>query len=205
MPSASDWKSKIWGPRRDVRYTARLVVGTLLGLNVAAALAVFQPWGGSPEDLQQRLALLQSDVQRRQSALERSRTLTSKIQTARAEGDKFVDQFMLSRRTAYSTILTELERIADASNVKPKEAQFAVESIEGSDDSIGIMSITASYEGAYGNLTRFIHEVDKSPRFLIIESVTAQPQGGNAQNSATINVGMKLNVFVRGVAGDFAE
>ena len=39
-----------------------------------------------------------------------------------------------------------------------------------------MMSITANYEGTYANLMRFVHELDRSPRLLIIEALNAAPQ-----------------------------
>jgi hypothetical protein len=38
-----------------------------------------------------------------------------------------------------------------------------------------------------------VHEIDRSPRLLIIESLTAAPQAG----SDDLNVSMKLDTFVR--------
>jgi type IV pilus assembly protein PilO len=55
-----------------------------------------------------------------------------------------------------------------------------------------MMSITAGYEGSYSNLQKFVSLLDKSPRFLIIESLVASPQ----QGSPVLNVSLKLDAFV---------
>jgi Tfp pilus assembly protein PilO len=55
------------------------------------------------------------------------------------------------------------------------------------------MTITANYEGSYANLMRFIHEIDRSPRLLIIEALNAAPQ----QGSGILNISMKIDTFVR--------
>jgi hypothetical protein len=197
MPS--DFKRLPFGKLfKDVRSTARVVVGSLLVLNVAAALFVFRPWEGSLEDLRREVVSLEQQVRQRQDLLQRTRTLTGKIEKARAEGDRFMDQYMLNRRTAYSTIVGELDRIGVESGVKPKESQFAVEPIAGSNDSLGMMTITANFEGAYSSLTKLINLIDRSPKFLIIESVQAAPQ----PSGATVNLTMKLHAFVRGAPGE---
>ncbi len=36
----------------------------------------------------------------------------------------------------------------------------------------------ATYEGEYGDLLHFVHEIDKSPSLMIIESLSAAPQAG---------------------------
>ena len=106
----------------------------------------------------------------------------------------FLDQYFLARRTAYSTLLSELVAAADEAKIKPKEHAYSTEPIEGS-DSLSMMSISANYEGTYSNLMRFVHELDRSPQFLIIDSLNATPQQG--ANSSTVTVTMKIDAFVR--------
>lgn len=183
---------------RDVRTTARVIVGGLAALNVIAAVVVFRPWEGSPEDLRRELASLEQQLRQRQETLERTKALVGKIEKARAEGDRFMDQYMLNRRTAYSTIVGELDRIGAESGVKPKETQFAVEPIPGSDGSLGMMTITSNFEGTYSNLTKLINLIDRSPRFLIIESVQAAPQ----PSGTIVNLTVKLHAFLRGAPGE---
>ena len=55
--------------------------------------------------------------------------------------------------------------------------------------------MTEGCEGNYAGLAKFINLVDKSPRFLIIESLaTAAPQ----QNGAALNVQIKIDTFMNG-------
>ena len=67
-----------------------------------------------------------------------------------------------------------------------------LEPVEGS-AALSQMTISAGYEGTYANLTKFVNLLDKSPRFLIIESMTASPQ----QTGPNLNVSFKLDTFVR--------
>ena len=56
-------------------------------------------------------------------------------------------------------------------------------------------SISQGFEGSYSNLARFVELVDKSPKFLILDSLQAaapQTQGGKV-----LNVTMKIKLFVR--------
>ena len=180
-----------------MRFVARVVVGTLLALNVAAALVLFKPWGGSAEDLARRMSDLQRDLALRKANLARTQAIVGKIEKARAQGDAFMKQYMLQRRTAYSTIVSELDRMAVESGIKPKESQYTVEPIDGS-DTLGLMMISASYEGPYAGITKFINQVDRSPRFLILESLQASPQA----TGALLNVTFKIDAFVEGAPGE---
>jgi hypothetical protein len=178
--------------RRDPKTIGRAVLGVLLAANIAAALILFRPWGGSAEDLTREMVDLQQQVTRQRSALERSRQIAEKVERARDVGDQFMTSYMLDAATAYSSIVGELDRAASESGVTPKESQFAVEEVEGS-ETLGLMTVTAGFEAGYEGLRKFIHALDRSKRFLIIDSLQAAPQVRGDQINATI----KVNVFVR--------
>ena len=177
---------------RDPKLLVRVGLGLLVGANLIAAALVLFPVGGSAEDLERQLSTLQSQLRSRKSALESTRQHVDAVQRGRSEGDEFLNGYFLSRRTAYSTLLSELEAAAKESQIKPREHAYAIEPIEGS-DALSMMTITANYEGTYSDLMHFVHEIDRSPRLLIIETLNAAPQQGNN----TLVVNMKLETFVR--------
>ena len=170
----------------------RVLVGILAAANlIAAGLIVFPP-GGSAEELERQLASLQTQAASQRPQLVRTRQHVAAVEKGREEGDQFLGSYFLARRTAYSTLLSELVAAADESKIKPKEHAYSTEPIEGS-DTLSMMTITANYEGSYANLMRFIHEIDSSPRLLIIEGLNAAPQ----QGSGILNISMKIDTFVR--------
>ena len=175
---------------------ARVVIGVLLLLNLLAAYAVFRPLGGSAEELDAQVASMQAQLQQRQASLKRLRALVSKIEQARASGDEFLNTYFMDRRTTASTIVGELATAAKDAGIRPKETAFAFDDIEGS-DTLTTMTITANYEGTYGDLLEFVNRLDKSKRFLILDTLSAAPQ----QGGTNLNVNIKLNTFVRKEAG----
>src|SRR5207253_1423840 len=128
----------------------------------------------------------------RKTLVERTRQHASAVEMGRADGDKFLNQYFLARRAAYSTVLTELSDIAQRSHLKERDNGFATAPVDGSDN-LSMMSITANYEGTYKDLMSFMREIDRSPLLLIIESLNAAPQPG----AKTVSVSMKLEAFVR--------
>jgi Tfp pilus assembly protein PilO len=142
--------------------------------------------------LHRQLAALETQTAARRSLLSSTRQHVAAVEQGRSEGDKFLNQYFLARRTAYSTLLSELVDAADRAKIKPKEHAYATEPIEGS-DTLSMMSISANYEGTYANLMRFVHEIDRSPRLLIIEALNAAPE----QSGGTLNISMKIDTFVR--------
>src|SRR5215469_14705666 len=170
---------------KDPKFVVRAILGTLLAANLAAAALVLFPPGGSVDELQREMASLQSQITRNKANLEMTRKNVAAVEKGRDEGDQFLGSYFLARRTAYLTLLTDLEQAAVASKIKPRENAYTTESIEGS-DTLSMMTITANFDGAYGDVLKFVHEIDKLPRLLIIESLTAAPQ----QGSNLLNVSM---------------
>jgi type IV pilus assembly protein PilO len=180
------------GATKDPRFIARVVIGVLLTANLVAAFAVFRPLGGSAEELDAEVARLQAQLQKRQAGLQRLRGLVSKIEQARAAGDDFLTTYFMDRRTFSSTIVGELSTAAKEAGIRPKEHAFGFDPIEGS-ETLSMVTITGNYEGTYGDLLEFVNRLDKSSRFLILDTLTAAPQ----QGGTNLSVNIKMNTFVR--------
>ena len=161
-------------------------------MNLVAAYFVFAPPGGSPKQLSEEVQTLTSQIRQKKGSLERTRTLVVKVQAGRNEGDSFLSDYFLPRRTAYTTILGDLLEQAKKVNVTPKESTNNLEPIEGSDD-LSELTISANYECEYANLIKFVNALDKIPRLLIVESLSATPQ----QGSKLLTVQIKMDTFVR--------
>jgi Pilus assembly protein, PilO len=177
---------------RNPQFIVRTILGVLLAANLVAAGLVLFPPGGSAEDLDRQLASLQSQVLAKKALLERTKQHAAAVERGKSEGDQFVGDYFLASRTSFETLLSDLDAAATQAKIQPREHGYSLEPIEGS-DSMSLMSITAAYEGTYSDLMRFVHEIDKSHRLLIIESLSAAPQ----QGSDKLSVSMKLDTLVR--------
>jgi Tfp pilus assembly protein PilO len=170
----------------------RIILGILLGLNLVAAGLVLYPPGGSAEDLERQRVSLQAQLAQRRSIVESTRQHAAAVEKGRADGDRFLRQYFLSRRAAYAAVVTELGDAARKAHLRERETAFANEPVEGSSD-LSMMTVTANYEGAYQDLMSFVAEIDRSPLLLIVESLNAAPQAG----SKTLSVSLKIEAFVR--------
>jgi len=178
--------------KNDPRTTARIGLGVLLALNIVGAWFVYSPLGGSTDEMETRLSDLRRQVAQKQAVLLRSRQLAAKVDKGRTQGDEFLGRYFLSRPAAYSTLVGELNQLAKSAGVRPKEQSYNEEEVEGSDE-LGMVSITAGYEGSYADLLHFLRELDKANRLVIIESLAASPQ----QGSGVLNISLRLNTFIR--------
>jgi hypothetical protein len=181
----------VWPPNNP-RAIIRLGLGLLIAANLVAGYFVIRPIGGSPADLRQQEKEMRTQIQQQQGILDRTKTLAGKIEVGRGEGDKFMNKFFLPRRTAYSSIMSDLNDLANQSKVTAKESSNAIEEVEGS-DTLQRMQVTANFEATFENLIHFVNLLDKSNRLMIIESLNATPQ----QDGKKLNVMLKLDTFVR--------
>ncbi len=177
---------------KDPQFLLRVVVGVLLAANLVAVGILLFPPGGSAEDLEKELASLQAQAVTKRALLEKTRQHVSAVELGRSEGDQFLSQYFLGRRAAPELLLDQLQKAAAGSKIRGKETSWSFEPIDGS-DTLSELSVVASYEGEYGDLLHFVHEIDKSPSLLIIESLSAAPQTG----SKVLSISLKLDTFVR--------
>ena len=174
------------------RSLIRVGLGVLAVANLVALYFVIRPIGGSAQELAAQALDMHSAIRQQQATLDRTRLLVSKIETGRGEGDKFMGDYFLPRRTAYSTIVAELNDLAGQAKVAARDSSLVLDTVDGS-DTLDMMQISANFEGLYPDLIHFINLLDKSDRLLIIESLNATPQ----QTGGRLNVTLKLDAFVR--------
>jgi hypothetical protein len=177
---------------KDPRFLIRVFLGILLAANLVTAGFAFHLFDESPERIAVEVQHTRQQVLAAVMKLNRTRTLAGKVDKGRDEGTRFISAYMTSRRETYSTVLGELDAIATQTGMKSKDALLGLDAIQGT-DSLDVMTITASFEGPYPSLVKFVNLLDKSKRFLIIESLAATPQ----QNGNILQVTLKLNTFVK--------
>jgi hypothetical protein len=188
----------------DPRVAMRIVMGVLLAANLAMAVVAFKPFGGSADDLRQEQGRLSNQLRQMKSRLEGSRDHVAKIEVARTQADEFMAKYIQERRAASARNLEEMSRIATEANVRFLPESAERQSIEGS-DTLQMELITAGFDGTYAGLAKLVNALEKSPRFLIIDSMVLNaPQQQNviqAGGQQNVNITLKLVTFVRDEAG----
>lgn len=193
MPRSFNIPAVNFSALREPRIMVRAVLGLLLALNLVAAAFAFHLFGTSTEQMMQDLQSARTQLNAATARLNRGRILAAKVDTGREEGGKFLASYMSSRKTTYSTVIGEITDLSKQAGMKMKEANIApLDPIDGSAD-IDMMTISVNFEGTYPQLVKLVNLLDRSKKFLIIESLTAAPQ----PKGDVINVAIKLNTFVK--------
>jgi hypothetical protein len=182
---------------KDPRVAMRAVLGILLLANLVTAVIAFKPFGGSADDLRRDRNALQQQLAQLQKSVADTKRQVEKVQIARTQGDQFLAKYFTDRRVVTSTIQGELEDIAKQAGIKFQPTTWTDEPIEGSDTMV-MKTINAGCQGTYASLSKFVNLVDRSSRFLIIESMVAAPQ----QTGQTLNVTIKIDTFIKDSAGN---
>jgi hypothetical protein len=192
---------------KDPRFVMRVLIGSLLVANLVAAVIAFKPFGGSADDLRRQTESLRAQLSRAEGNLAASKKQVEKVQTARTQGDQFLVKYIVDRREMASSILAELDRLVTQAGVKPRQIANSLDAVEGS-DTLAMMSISAGFEGSYANLMKLVNLIDRSPRFLIIESLVASAPQGTGQAAGAgdkaLNVTLRIDTFVRDESGGAA-
>jgi hypothetical protein len=210
MPKSSNVAPKIrWKgiSVTDPRVAMRALIGALLVANLVVAVIAFKPFGGSADDLRQDQAKLSAQLRQLQAHLEGTKEHVKKIDIARTQGDEFLAKYIMDVRSMPELTLAEMTKAATDAGVRILPVTNSYEDIEGS-DSLQMVSITAGFEGNYAGLVKLVNLLDKSPLFLIIDSLNLNaPQQQNAQQATAqnLNVTLKLVTFVRDESAGVAE
>jgi Tfp pilus assembly protein PilO len=177
---------------KDPRVAMRAILGVLLLANLVTAVIALKPFGGGADDLRRDRNILRQQLAQLKVQVAKKKILVDKLETARSQGDQFLAKNFTQRRVVTSTIQGELVQIAKDAGITYQPTTWTPELIEGS-DTLGMMTINAGCQGTYAALSKFVNLVDKSPRFLIIESMVAAPQ----QTGQILNVTIKIDTFVK--------
>ena len=191
LPPSAKIRAQQLAALKNPQVLMRVLLGTLLLANVVAAGFAFHLFDDSPDKVAAQVQTTRQQVVGSIKKLSQTRVHASKVEKGQQEGTRFISTYMTSRRSTYSTIISEINEMALNAAMVPKDALIHLDAIEGSDN-LDVLTVTASFEGPYRNLLAFINSIDKSKRFLILDSLGATP-GQNDRLQVTI----KFCTFVK--------
>ena len=179
-----------------LRRRTGIVLGALAVFDLVFYLFAIGPLAESDRERAQLGDQFKRQVAERSAQVKRLEATVGKVEKARTEGDQLLAGITMERRTAFSSILSELDQAAKQAGVELGDRGYNVEPIEGS-DTLGMMTVNVGLQGDYEHLVGFLNLLDRSPRFLIIESLGAAPQQTGQQAGARLNISVRLDTFVR--------
>lgn len=193
MPRSFDVSSLTSGmDRRSPRFWLQVGLGVLAVANAALLYLYLAPPGGTQQELHEQSRQIQRQIASVRVGATRLRVVSTKVQTGSEQGVDFEAKYFLPKRVAYDQVISEVQHMAKESGVQPREGVFSEEPVEGSPD-LSILNFTASYEGNYDSLMKFLYEADKSPMLLMLDTLQAAPQ----QKAQQINTSIRFQAIIR--------
>ncbi len=178
---------------REPKTLVRAGLGILLAANLVAAIMAFHLIGDSPADLDAQLTSARAAFRNAQHRLEQSMSLAHNTEVSRQQGTLFLASYMTARRRYSSALSSEINKLAESSGMKVGNLNYTLpDPIEGSED-MDTLTITASFVGGYANLVKFVNLLDRSPRFLLINTFQVEPQ----PRGDVLNATVKMNAFLK--------
>ncbi|HYB73362.1 MAG TPA: type 4a pilus biogenesis protein PilO [Candidatus Sulfotelmatobacter sp.] len=163
------------------------IAGAALALavagNVAGYALLVQPLMAAQRAQQQRLLALQRKIRALQGqgkALEAQLRTLGQVEAYREE---------LPERNRLVQLAGELTRLAATLSLKLPSVNYQPEPMK--DVDLLRVRLTLGVEGPYGQLRRFLHELEKRRRYLVVERMALAEQRGTAR---TTQVAMQLTL-----------
>ena len=169
-----------------------IALGLLATFDLLFWAFAVRPTAEREADQRTRVQILERQIEEKSAAVEQLREAARRVGSAQGEGDKILAELTFERRTAFSNLIRELGGDASGAQVEVREVSFNSDEIAGNAD-YGIVSINANFRGQYANLVRFLNQLDRSERFLIIERLGAFPR----EDTGDLQITMRIDTFMR--------
>lgn len=163
------------GVSRGARFWLQAVAILLAVLNAAALFLYLDPPGGSKAELTAESQQLKNSIATARAQTARLKRISANVQLGGQQAVYFETRFIFPRRGAYESIIEEIQRMAQASNLVERDGAWTEEPIEGTED-LSVLTNQVNFEGSYASLMRFLYQVDHSPKLLMLDTLTATPQ-----------------------------
>ncbi len=183
---------------RDLRHVLRGCALLFCALDVFLIVWLLSPWAPSRARAEQRLRDRQQEFTRLQNEVSGLHRFDHDLLLSHKQMAELFSQGMPPADKAYSTILLELQRISSDTGAQASAVNFHPKhkAVNG----LLQVQVNASLSGNYSQVVHFINELERSPLFLIINSVSLSPtQRQGAAGALRLNIG--LESFVQAPPG----
>lgn len=169
--SAAAWRSmvKIWLPGL-----------LLLFLNLAVLSTYRLLLAGQTQISASRVERLSADLGDLESHAQALADVIGRAETNRERIDEFYSGWLSSEADRLTQVIGEVKSMARQSGVRASGFRYPDEVIEELD--LVRRSIVFSAEGSYQAMRRFIHSLERSEQFLVLENIGVSDSGGDSSD-----------------------
>jgi type IV pilus assembly protein PilO len=152
-------------------------VAILLVANGVLLFFLFRSPGLTATERQSEISRLETEQRAVQARVQHLTDLRKKVQDATQNEQKFAQVNFLPRSSAFSKMLTDLERLATENRLQPTDSSYRPDS-NGNNLGWTDVEVSLSFEGDYADLVRFLNRLEQSNLFWIVEGMDVSGQQG---------------------------
>ena len=194
MPSSFKLPSvNVKGLERGPQFWLQSAVGALALLNLVALYFYIAPPGGTRAELTAQSQHLRTQVAAARGQTNKLKRVSTRVQLGGEQSVNFESQYVFPKRQAYEAVIAEIQRMAQGANLNQREGTWSEEAIEGTPD-LTVLTNTTNFEGSYPSLMKFLYEVDRSSKLLMLDTLTATPQ-----KAGQVTAQMKFQAIIRDI------
>jgi Tfp pilus assembly protein PilO len=156
----------------------------LLGVNLAGFVAWTGPRYWGQRSAASRLEAAQAEAARRRAATAALRERAKAIRDNTADVQRFYESLGGTEKTDLLPTLQAIEEMARTPGLRPGTRTFRREDAEGA--RAERVAVTLPLEGSYGQLVGFLREVQRSPRFVTVDSVAMRAGRGEGETALQV-------------------
>jgi Tfp pilus assembly protein PilO len=112
---------------------------------------------------------LRADVERERKAVADRRDRVDAVRSNTGDTERFYRQVVFGREESLASSLEELDHVAGSLGLKPRPRTFDQEEVDGAP--LVRFVVTMPVSGSYRELTSFLDRLERSPRFLTVDSI----------------------------------
>src|SRR5580700_11725838 len=174
--SLSPWKKYV---------TAALSL--LFAVDIALAVFIWQGGREGPETKRRQRDRLELQAKLLKADVERGEIIKASLPQVGKDCDGFYKENFLPAPTGYSAVLAELTDITHKAGLKTSGVTFQQKELKG--HGVTQVAMKTTVEGDYPALIQFIHALERSKNFYLLDNLTLASGGSTA--------GVKLNLDLR--------
>ncbi len=171
---------------RQTRKNIKIVLLTLVGVDLVAAIVLFSPLVGSTASRRAQLNQLWSELQVKTKQVEPLTDLPKKVTLANSQIAEFYKKRFPDQE---SEILTQFGKMAVSNGVAIQHVNYKVEEGFGR---LRPVEMEADLSGNYVSLARFINALERDDMLFIINNITLA-----GEQNGPIRLQMKLETYLK--------
>ncbi len=141
----------------------------------------YRSTGPGPRAMRMRAEELRQQHRVAGAEVKRVTAIRDQLPQVQKQCDRFYSEELLDAGNGYSTVTSDLSRIAAKAGLRASAVTFKQRELE--KRGVTEVDITTAVEGDYASLVRFINEIEISENFYLLDSLMLTSAGGNLKLS----------------------